>query len=65
MKKHLLLGAFWWDRPSPEAILGIIWLAKTLYPEDMADIDLRKEAMLFYKTFYGYALTDREYETFF
>ncbi|OPY67335.1 MAG: Hemin-binding periplasmic protein HmuT precursor [Syntrophorhabdus sp. PtaU1.Bin002] len=59
------IGAFWWDRPSPEAILGIIWLAKTLYPEVMADIDLRKEAMLFYKTFYGYALTDRDDEAFF
>jgi len=59
------IGAFWWDRPSPEAILGIMWLAKTLYPEAMADIDLKRETILFYRTFYGYTLTDREYEAFF
>lgn len=58
-------GAFWWDRPSPEAILGIIWLAKTLYPETMHDIDLKRETRSFYKSFYGYALSDSEYEGFF
>ncbi len=58
-------GAFWWDRPSPEAILGIMWLAKTLYPEAMGDIDLKRETMSFYKIFYRYTLTDIEYDTFF
>lgn len=57
-------GAFWWDRPSPEAILGILWLAKTLYPEAMTDIDVKRETMSFYRDFYGYALSEKEYEGF-
>jgi iron complex transport system substrate-binding protein len=59
------IGAFWWDRPSPEAILGILWLSQTLYPEALADIDLKHEARLFYRSFYGHELTDSEFETFF
>ncbi len=58
------IGAFWWNRPSPEAPLGFLWLAKTLYPELMADIDLKKETVDFFKTFYGYELSDAEYESF-
>ena len=27
------IGGFWWDRPSPEATLGFLWLAQTVYPE--------------------------------
>lgn len=57
-------GAFWWDRPSPEAILGVMWLAKSLYPQVMADIDLKKETRSFYRQFYGYTLTDGEYAAF-
>jgi iron complex transport system substrate-binding protein len=59
------VGAFWWDRPSPEAILGILWLAKILYPEQMRSLDLKKETMLFYKKFYTYSLSAAEYESFF
>lgn len=59
------VGAFWWDRPSPEAILGIMWLAKTLYPERMKGLDLKKETLWFYKRFYNYALSAGEYESFF
>ncbi|MFZ5812236.1 MAG: ABC transporter substrate-binding protein [Thermodesulfobacteriota bacterium] len=58
------IGAFWWNRPSPEAPLGFLWLAKTLYPELMADIDMKKETEDFFKTFYGYELSDAEYESF-
>ena len=54
------IGAFWWDRPSPESPLGIMWLAKTLYPKECADIDLAKETKEFYKTFYHYDLSDEE-----
>lgn len=59
------VGAFWWDRPSPEAILGIMWLAKTLYPERMKGLDLRKETVSFYKRFYDYGLSGGEYGSFF
>ncbi len=59
------VGTSWWDRPSPESILGIIWLAKILYPEETADIDLKQETLYFYATFYGYRLSDEEYVDFF
>lgn len=59
------VGTSWWDRPSPESILGIIWLAKVLYPTQMADIDLKKETLYFYSKFYNYTLCDEEYAHFF
>lgn len=69
MQKHQVhqfpIGAFWWDRPSPEAPLGVMWLAKTLYPEYTKDIDLEKETKEFYKTFYDYDLSDGDYDSFF
>lgn len=58
------IGSFWWDRPSPEAPLGILWLAKTLYPEKFMDINMRAETQEFYRTFYHYTLSDAEYEAF-
>ncbi|HZF69759.1 ABC transporter substrate-binding protein [Sulfuricurvum sp.] len=62
---HAPIGTFWWDRPSPESILGFIWLSKILYPEQMHDIDLKTETKKFYKKFYDYALSDEEYDHFF
>lgn len=59
------VGAFWWDRPSPEAILGIMWLARTLYPERMKGLDMKKETVSFYKRFYDYDLSGGEYVSFF
>lgn len=59
------VGGFWWDRPSPEAILGILWLAKVLYPQEMHRVDLYKQTRLFYKEFYGYELKREEYRSFF
>ncbi len=59
------IGAFWWDRPSPEAPLGFMWLAKTLYPEYTKELDLKQETKAFYKDFYNYQLSDEEYESFF
>jgi iron complex transport system substrate-binding protein len=58
-------GGFWWDRPSPESILGIIWLSKILYPQQMEKIDLRATTKYFFKHFYNYELQDQEYESFF
>jgi iron complex transport system substrate-binding protein len=46
-----------WDYPSPQAILGIKWLAKTLHPELFGEIDMRKEADDFYRRFYGKSFT--------
>lgn len=59
------VGGFWWDRPSPEAILGILWLSRILYPEQLQDVDLEQETRLFFDRFYGHALSDDEYRLFF
>ena len=58
-------GGFWWDRPSPEAPLAFMWLAKTLYPEYTENIDLKAETKDFFARFYDYDLPDAEYEAFF
>ncbi|HEO97920.1 MAG: ABC transporter substrate-binding protein, partial [Campylobacterales bacterium] len=59
------VGGFWWDRPSPEAILGIVWLSKILYPQQMERVDLKRETKHFFEHFYNYKLQDKEYERFF
>lgn len=59
------IGAFWWDRPSPESPLAFMWLAQTMYPEVMQAVDLKQETLDFYRNFYGYELSDAEYEGFF
>ncbi|WP_034642982.1 ABC transporter substrate-binding protein [Desulfovibrio inopinatus] len=58
------IGAFWWNRPSPEAPLGFLWLTQTLYPEAMNDIDMKRETKDFFKTFFEYDLSDEEYASF-
>jgi iron complex transport system substrate-binding protein len=42
-----------WGYPQPEAIaIGELWMAKKLYPERFADIDMQKEANDYYERFY-------------
>ncbi|MBS5450779.1 MAG: ABC transporter substrate-binding protein [Coriobacteriia bacterium] len=59
------IGAFWWDRPSPEAPLGFLWLAQTVFPGVFDDIDLHQETVDFFKRFYNYDLPQDEYDAFF
>jgi len=47
----------WWDFPAPHCVLGIVWTAKTLYPEKFADVDMTKVADEFYTEFLGYSFT--------
>ncbi|OPX86450.1 MAG: corrinoid ABC transporter substrate-binding protein [Pelotomaculum sp. PtaB.Bin104] len=55
------IGASRWGHDSSvETPLAILWLAKTLYPDSFADVDLRSEMDWFYKTFYQYDLTGAE-----
>jgi len=58
------VGAFWWDRPSPEAILGFLWLGKTLYPSRFADVDLAVETKAFFREFYDTTLSDEDVQAF-
>ena len=42
-----------WGYPMPEALaLGEVWMAKALYPERFADIDLDKMVQDYYQQFY-------------
>ncbi len=47
------------DTPVPDSVIGIIWMAQTLYP-DLVDLDCAVEARYFYATWYDYAMSDEE-----
>ncbi|MBE3513209.1 ABC transporter substrate-binding protein [Enterobacter cloacae complex sp. I2] len=53
-------GMFWWCRETSEEALQFLWLAKTLYPERFADVDMRKETREFYQQFFGLTLSDAQ-----
>jgi len=43
-----------WGYPLPEALaLGELWMAKALYPDRFADIDMAARVDAFYRAFYG------------
>ncbi|MFE0017836.1 ABC transporter substrate-binding protein [Mesorhizobium sp. NPDC059054] len=47
-----------WGYPLPEALaLGELWMAKKLYPERFADIDMQEQADAYYTQFYGQKYT--------
>jgi iron complex transport system substrate-binding protein len=48
-----------WDTPAPDSVLGIIWLAETLYPEEV-QLSCAAETETFYNTFYGYDISAEE-----
>ncbi|MFN2159167.1 MAG: ABC transporter substrate-binding protein [Anaerolineales bacterium] len=42
-----------WDQPDPRWILGLEWLAKTIYPERFVSLDMTEEIKNFYSEMYG------------
>lgn len=56
-------GMFWWCRETSEEALQFLWLAKTLYPQRFADINMAQETRDFYHTFFGLQLTDGQIDT--
>jgi iron complex transport system substrate-binding protein len=48
-----------WDTPAPDSVLGIIWLAERLNP-DQIELSCAEESAYFYNTFYNYAITGEE-----
>lgn len=48
-----------WDTPLPDSILGIMWMAEMLYP-DQIDLDCPAQTKYFYNTFYDYAISADE-----
>jgi len=47
----------WWDWPAPHCVLGVLWAAKTLYPQRFTDIDMTKVADEFYAKYLGHSFT--------
>lgn len=47
----------WWDYPAPHCVLGVVWSAKTLFPDLFADIDIQALADEFYREFIGFSFT--------
>jgi iron complex transport system substrate-binding protein len=46
-----------WDYPSPQAVLGVKWLAATLHSDRFKDVDMQAEADGFFNRFYGKSFT--------
>lgn len=46
-----------WDYPSPQAVLGVKWLAATLHPDSFNDVDMQAEADDFFNRFYSKSFT--------
>ena len=42
-----------WDFPSPLSALGVLWLAKTCYPQRFADVDIDAEIDRFHMELFG------------
>lgn len=57
-------GMFWWCRETSEQALQFLWLARTLYPDALPDIDLKKETRDFYHRFYALRLESAEIAQF-
>ncbi|OJU99442.1 ABC transporter substrate-binding protein [Nitrobacter sp. 62-23] len=57
-------GMFWWCRETSEEALQFLWVAKLLYPDVFADIDMVVETRAFYKDFYRIDLSDDEVKEF-
>lgn len=47
----------WWDFPAPHCVLGVVWTAKTLYPDRFQDVDVTRIADDFYSKYMGYSFT--------
>jgi iron complex transport system substrate-binding protein len=47
----------WWDYPAPHCVLGVLWAAKTMYPEQFTDTDLVNIADEFYTKYLGHSFT--------
>jgi len=42
-----------WDQPDTRWALGLLWLAGKINPQLFPDLDIQKEAQVFYQTLYG------------
>ncbi len=47
-----------WDYPSMQAVLGLLWCAKTLHPDRFEDVDLLEYADSYFVKFFGKSFTE-------
>jgi len=47
-----------WDSPIPSGILGSVWLAGVLHPEQYSESDINAVIDEFYETFYGFTYSE-------
>ncbi|OEF95902.1 ABC transporter substrate-binding protein [Desulfuribacillus alkaliarsenatis] len=47
-----------WDFPEPLSALGILWMAKTMYPDQFADMDFMAEVENYHERFFGKTFTE-------
>ena len=59
------LGMWNWFTPNPDAPLVLAWLAKSTYPEEFKDYNLKSMIKDYYKTWYGYELNNEQIEDMF
>ena len=54
------LGMYRSYTPGIDTPITLLWMAKTVYPELFADIDLTKEVKTYYEKLYGIRLSDAQ-----
>ena len=54
------MGAHTWAHRTVEQPLTVLWAAKTLHPEVLADMNLQAEVQQFYTTFFGVTLSEAQ-----
>ena len=59
------LGMWNWFTPNPDGPLVLAWLAKSTYPDEFKDYDLKTMIKDYYKTWYSYELTEEQIEDMF
>lgn len=57
------LGMYYWFAPCSDSPLALQWLAKHLYPDLFADIDMDTEIKDYFQKFYGVTLSDEDLNT--
>jgi iron complex transport system substrate-binding protein len=53
-------GVFRWSNLGAETALYLPWMAKTMYPEKLTDVNINDMTKSFYRTFFDYDLSDKE-----
>ena len=56
----LPLGSYRTYTPGTDTPMTLLWMAKTMYPDLFADIDLEQQVKDYYQEIYGVELSDED-----